>query len=69
MTLLPDPTLEDTPEKIQFVQVANAHVMETTEKSRKSRKNPENSGEHGHYTPENMVIVSDGLYQFIYRVP
>lgn len=34
-------------------------------------KNPENvnSGEHGHYTPENMVIVSDGLYQFIYRVP
>lgn len=37
MTLLPDPNLEDTPEKIQFVQVANEQIMETTEKSRKHK--------------------------------
>lgn len=51
MTLLPDPTLEDTPEKIQFVQVANEHVMETTEKSRKRKLRRTwslHSREHGH---------------------
>lgn len=45
---LPDPALEDTPEKTQFVQAANGRVMETTKKSRK-REN------YGHYTPESRA--------------
>lgn len=48
--LLPDPALEDTPSKIQFVQVANERAMETIEKSRKRTR--------GHYTSESRAKIT-----------
>lgn len=47
---LPDPALEDTPEKTQFIQAANGRVMEITITSRKRERE-----KYGHYTPENRA--------------
>lgn len=53
---LPDPALENTLEKTQFVQAANERVMETTKKSRKRER-----GNYGHYTQRSEEQSSVGL--------
>lgn len=61
---LPDPALENTPEKTQFVQAANERVMETTKKSRKRER-----GNYGHYTPESRRAELSGPGNVEIQVP